>query len=268
MNCLSCKHVHCHPQFRCARERRQDTRIREPSMLIQDALLKSRHSYRRDGHTEIVCPHQFRHHASNLQSSRLLQTFCGDNSPLGVSHTRSCVLTDPIGKDDRPSRSLSASSSSSRTFHDRSPQILAAPNRYIQPTKTCAVRYPDEETSWRAIPSANVIGSTRGRQIMPKASGNLCMPTMSAVTGTTVAHKVPVTVPLARAKTVSTAYDLAGTQIARQKIPQSAVVKIATLMRPIRSDQYPIGGRPTASPKFSIVPTTEPWCAVSPMEKA
>jgi hypothetical protein len=72
---------------------------------------------------------------------------------------------------------------------------------------------------------------------MPKTSGNLCIPTISAVTGTTVAQNIPITVPLARANTMSTAYDFAGTQIARQNIPQRAVMKMATLMRPKVSDQ-------------------------------
>lgn len=154
-----------------------------------------------------------------------------------MSQARSCDLADPTGIDDLPSRSLSTSSSSSRIFQERSPQTLAAPRRYIQPTKTCATRYPDVETSSKAIPSAKVVGRTRGRHIMPKTSGNLCIPTISAVTGTTVAQNIPITVPLARANTMSTAYDFAGTQIARQNIPQRAVMKMATLMRPKVSDQ-------------------------------
>jgi hypothetical protein len=45
---------------------------------------------------------------------------------------------------------------------------------------------------------------------------------ISAVTGTTVAQNVPVTIPLARANTISTVYDFPGTQIERQKYPKES----------------------------------------------
>ena len=206
------------------------------------------------------------------------------NKRRGVNHNLLSSAFEPW--ELYPSRSRISLFSTSHIFHDLSAKVDRAPPRNMQPTNIFADRYPDVEASCSAIGSANTVGSTNGKTIIPNAEGRRCIPTTSAVTGTTVPQNIPVTVPLARANARSTAYVFAGTHIVKQKTPHRAVMASSVSVRPAivgqslrcipvaisilpkLSDSKPITGRPKASPRFNTAPTIEPCLADSPIELA
>lgn len=133
--------------------------------------------------------------ATLSNQSTPLQTYFLANHLLGLNQAAS-RLHSPT-----PTSFLS----NSPIFHALNAHIDPAATKYVAPTKTCDVKYPELDFSPSATGCAKIVGTTSGRQTMKKADCMRCMPVTSAVTGTMQPQKVPQAVPARRAKTSSTA---------------------------------------------------------------
>ncbi len=121
-------------------------------------------------------------------------------------------------------------------------------SRYL---KICASNLEDSG-------NLHLVGTTINTRAMLRVLGSSESPATSAATGAIVAQKVPQTMPASMAKRHRTPKLLAKIQMRRQIVPQNVVVRVAMLILPRVSLEWPTRGLPTNRPRLRSAPTIEP----------